>query len=248
MADWLTATVVENKQWNDRLHSLRLDVDYPAFKAGQFTRLALEIDGELVSRPFSLVNSPGTKPLDFYFIEVLDGLLSTRLAKLNAGDTILVAPKAAGLMTLDQLPEGKHLYLLSTGTGIGPFLSILNTQEVWQQFEKVVLVHAVRYQNELTYQDTIDEIKQIRAEQFIYLPFVSREQAPDALTGRIPQAVEDGRLEQRTGLKIHAEDSQVMLCGNPDMVIETMDVLINTHGLKKHSRREPGQISIEKYW
>ena len=248
MADWLTATVVENKQWTDRLHSLRLDVDYPMFKAGQFTRLALEIDGELVSRPFSLVNSPDMRPLDFYFIEVLDGLLSTRLSKLKPGDEIFVAPKAAGLMTLDQLPEGKHLYLLSTGTGVGPFLSILNSAEVWQQFEKVVLVHAVRYQNELTYQATIDAIKAAHSEQFMYVPFVSREAAPDVLSGRIPQAVEDGRFEKCTGLKINAEDSQVMLCGNPDMVLETMDVLINTHGLKKHSRRDPGQISIEKYW
>ncbi len=248
MADWLTATVVENKQWNDRLHSLRLDVDYPLFKAGQFTRLALEVEGELVSRPFSIVNSPDTRPLDFYFIEVLDGLLSTRLAKLKAGDEVLVAPKAAGLLTLDQLPEGKHLYLLSTGTGVGPFLSILNTREVWQQYEKIVLVHAVRYQNELTYQDNIDSINTAHQDQFIYVPFVSREEAPEALSGRIPQAVEDGRFEQRTGLKITAEESQVMLCGNPDMVNETMEVLINTHGLKKHSRREPGQISIEKYW
>lgn len=248
MADWLTATVVENKQWNDRLHSLRLDIDYPEFKAGQFTRLALEIDGEIVSRPFSLVNSPDTRPLDFYFIEVLDGRLSTRLAKLKAGDEIFVAPKAAGLLTLDQLAEGKHLYLLSTGTGIGPFLSILNTTEAWQQFEKVILVHAVRHQNELTYQDNIKAITTTHQDQFIYVPFVSREEMPDALSGRIPQAVEDGRFEQRTGLKINAEDSQVMLCGNPDMVLETMDVLINTHGLKKHSRRDPGQISIEKYW
>lgn len=248
MADWLTAKVVENKQWTDRLHSLRLDVDYPAFKAGQFTRLALEVEGELVSRPFSLVNSPETKPLDFYFIEVLDGLLSTQLAKLTVGDEIFVAPKAAGLMTLDQLAEGKHLYLLSTGTGIGPFLSILNTADVWQKFEKVVLVHAVRYQNELTYQDNIRAIKTAYASQFMYVPFVSREPVPEALSGRIPQAVADGRFEERTGLKINAQDSQVMLCGNPEMVLETMDVFINTHGLKKHSRREPGQISIEKYW
>lgn len=248
MAEWLTATVVENKQWNQRLHSLRVETDFPAFKAGQFTRLALHIDGEVVSRPFSLVNAPDETPLDFYFIEVADGVLSSRLAKMQAGDEILVAPKAAGLLTLDQLPEAKHLYLLATGTGVGPFLSIAKTSQVWDLFEKVVLVHAVRYQDELTYQETIAEIQAEHPDDFIFIPFVSREDCDYALSGRIPQAIEDGRLEQRAGLKISAEDSQIMLCGNPEMVQETMDVLIEKRGLKKHSRREPGQISIEKYW
>lgn len=248
MTDWLDAKVVENKQWNDRLHSLRLQVDFPPFKAGQFTRLALDIDGELINRPFSLVNAPDEQPLDFYFIEVPDGLLSTRLATLQAGDEIKVAPKAAGLLTLDQLPEARHLYLLATGTGIGPFLSIIKTATVWQQFEKVVLVHAVRFQNELTYQETIAETQAAQPDNFVYIPIVSREDCDFALSGRIPQAIEDGRLEQRAGVEISPAESQVMLCGNPAMIQETMDLLIEQRGMKKHSRRDPGQISIEKYW
>lgn len=248
MAEWLNAKVVENKQWNDRLHSLRVEADFPAFKAGQFTRIALNIDGELVSRPFSLVNAPEQRPLDFYFIEVVDGVLSTRLKALKAGDEIMVAPKAAGLLTLDQLPSAKHLYLLATGTGIGPFLSIVKTSQVWQLFEKVVLVHAVRFKDELTYQETIAEVQAEQPEDFIYIPFVSREDCDFALSGRIPQAIADGRLESRSGLTISAADSQVMLCGNPEMVQQTMDTLIEKRGLKKHTRRDPGQISIEKYW
>jgi ferredoxin--NADP+ reductase len=248
MTDWLNARVKENKQWNDRLHSLRLEADFPQFKAGQFTRLALEIDGEVVSRPFSLVNSPDEQVLDFYFIEVPNGQLSTRLAKLKAGDEMLLAPKPAGLLTVDQLPDARHLYLLATGTGIGPFLSIVKSSLAWQRFEKVVLVHAVRFQDELTYQDTIAEVQGEHGEDFIYIPFVSREQCDFALEGRIPQAIDDGRLEHRTGLDINAENSQIMLCGNPAMIQETMDLLIEKRGLKKHSRRDPGQISIEKYW
>lgn len=248
MTDWLNAKVVENKQWNDRLHSLRLEADFPKFKAGQFTRLALQIDDELVNRPFSLVNAPDERPLDFYFIEVPNGALSTQLAALQAGDEIMVAPKAAGLLTLDQLPEARHLYLLATGTGIGPFLSIIKTSEVWQQFETVVMVHAVRFQNELTYQETIAEVQAEHPERFIYIPMVSREDCDFALTGRIPQAIEDGRLERWTGLDITPEDSQIMLCGNPAMIQDTMALLIDKRGMKKHSRREPGQISIEKYW
>ncbi len=248
MTDWLTAKVVENKQWNDRLHSLRLQADFPTFKAGQFTRLAIDIDGEQVSRPFSLVNAPGEQPLDFYFIEVPDGLLSTRLANIKPGDEVMVAPKAAGLLTLDQLPEAKHLYLLATGTGVGPFLSIIKTNQAWDLFEKVVLVHGVRFQDELTYQDTIAEVQARHPEDFIYVPMVSREDCDFALSGRIPQAIEDGRLAHWTGLEITPEDSQLMLCGNPAMIQETMNLLIEQRGLKKHSRRDPGHISIEKYW
>lgn len=248
MSDWLHAKVVENKQWNDRLHSLRLETEFPEFKAGQFTRLALEIDGEVVSRPFSLVNAPDERPLDFYFIEVPDGQLSTRLAQLKTGDDIMVAPKASGLLTLDQLPEAKHLYLLSTGTGVGPFMSIIKTALAWDLFEKVTLVHAVRYQSELTYQSTIAEVQAKQPDNFVYVPMVSREQCDFALSGRIPQAIEDGRLEHWTGTEIGPEQSQVMLCGNPAMIQETMDLLIEKRGMKKHSRREPGQISIEKYW
>lgn len=248
MSDWLQATVVENKQWNDRLHSLRLETEFPAFKAGQFTRLALEIEGELVSRPFSLVNAPDERPLDFYFIEVPGGQLSTKLAHLNAGDTVMVAPRASGLLTLDQLPKAKHLYLLSTGTGIGPFMSIIKTELAWELFEKVVLVHAVRYQSELTYQATIAEVQARQPDNFIYVPMVSREQCDFALSGRIPQAIEDGRLEHWSGTEIGPEQSQIMLCGNPAMIQDTMELLIEQRGMKKHSRREPGQISIEKYW
>jgi ferredoxin--NADP+ reductase len=248
MTDWLDAKVVENKQWNDRLHSLRVQADFPKFKAGQFTRLALDIDGEVISRPFSLVNAPDEQPLDFYFIEVPEGVLSTRLAQLQPGDDIKVAPKAAGLLTPDQIPEAHHLYLLATGTGIGPFLSIIKTSEIWKQFTKVVLVHAVRFQNELTYQETIAATQAEHPEAFIYIPIVSREDCDFALSGRIPQTIEDGRLEHRAGLEISPADSQIMLCGNPAMIQETMDLLIDQRGMKKHSRRDPGQISIEKYW
>jgi len=248
MAKWLDATVVENRQWNDQLHSLRLDADFPEFKAGQFTRLALEVDGEQISRPFSLVNAPGQRPLDFYFIAVPGGTMSTRLANLRAGDEIQIADKASGLLTIDQVPEAKHLYLLSTGTGVGPFLSIIKTADTWKHFDKVVLVHAVRYQDELTYQDTIAEVQAEQPDNFIYIPMVSREDCDFALSGRIPQAIEDGRLSHWTGLALTPEHSQVMLCGNPAMIQDTMDLLIEKYDMKKHSRREPGHISIEKYW
>ncbi len=246
MAKWLNGQVVENKRWTDRLHSLRIKADIAPFQAGQFTRLALDIDGDEVSRPFSLVNAPDEPVLDFYFIEVPGGVLSTRLAALQPGDDIWVAPKAAGLMTLKQLAPASKLFLIATGTGLGPFLSIIKTTEVWQQFEQICLVHAVRFAEELSYQDTILDVKTAHAEQFHYQPIVSREAAPDALRGRIPQLIDNQKLEQALGVVID-KDSQVLLCGNPAMVQETTEVLL-ARGLTRHSRREPGNISIEKYW
>lgn len=249
MAEWLTATVVENKQWTDRLHSLKLKTAFPEFEAGQFIRLALDIDGERVSRSFSLVNAPDEDLLDVYFIEVLNGRLSPRLAALKIGDEVWVSASAKGNLTLSHLPAGaKHLYLLATGTGVGPFLSILKTSQLWQQFEKVVLVHAVRFHNELTYQDLIADIQRSQPETFSYVPFVSRELCSTGLAGRIPQALETGVFEQHIGLEITPEHSRVMLCGNPDMVRDTMEILERLYGLTKHSKREPGQINIEKYW
>lgn len=246
MSKWHEGRVVENKQWTSTLHSLRVEAPLEMFDAGQFTRLALDIEGEEVSRPFSLVNAPGEQPLDFYFIEVPGGIFSTKLAKLNPGDSVKVAAKATGLLTLKQLPPAKKLFLLATGTGIGPFLSIIKTPDVWQQFERITLVHSVRYMEELTYQQMIRNIAENHTHQFSYIPMVSREACDYAIAGRILAAIMDSKLELRAGGSID-NDSHVMLCGNPDMVQDTMNVLLK-RGLRKHSRREPGHISIEKYW
>ncbi len=247
MAQWLTGRVVENKRWTEQLHSLRVEAEIAPFAAGQFIKLGIDINGEIVSRPYSLVNPPQEKILDVYFIEVPEGLFTTRLAALQPGEEVLVAPRAAGFLVLAEVPQARHLWLISTGTGVGPFLSMLRSAEVWQRFERVVLVHAVRMSEELSYQEVVREVSAAHLQQFTYIPFVSREANASALSGRVPQAIEDGRLEQRAGIRFSAADSQVMLCGNPQMVMDTMNVLI-TRGLKKNKRSDPGQISVENYW
>lgn len=244
---WTEGRVVERVDWRAGLHSLRVAADVAEFEAGQFTKLALEIEGDVVARPYSLVNPPGSAPLDFYFIVVPDGPLSARLALLDAGDPILVAPRASGFLVLSELPPARELWLIATGTGIGPFLSILRTDAPWQRFERVVLVHAVRTAPELTYRADIDTVRTARGRRFAYVPFVSRQATDFALSGRIPQAIADGRLEARAGAKLTAANAQVMLCGNPQMVEDVTTALIE-RGLKKHRRRDPGQISVENYW
>jgi ferredoxin--NADP+ reductase len=242
---WLEAQVLDNRHWTDTLFSLRVAGPSLQFEAGQFVRIALDIDGERVARPFSFVNAPGDPVHEFYGIVVPEGPLSPRLARLQPGDTLYVAPNPAGFLVLSEILDAETLWLISTGTGIAPFLSILRTEAPWRRFKNVVLVHAVRHAKELVYRDLILEIS--RKQKLRYVTFVSREPNPGSLAGRIPAAVRDGRLEQAAGLKIAPESSQVLLCGNPDMLKDATAALVE-RGLRKHRRRNPGQISVESFW
>ena len=247
MSKWVEGKVVRLRQWTDELYSIQVAADIAPFTAGQFNRLALEIDGEMIARPYSFVNGPDNPVHEFYFITVKDGPLTAELIKLKSGDRLYLAPKAAGFFILSEVPDAETLWMLSTGTAIGPFLSILTTADVWQRFPKIVLVHAVRTVQELVYQDAINMLLEQHPDQLQYVPFVSREDTDFALRGRVPAAIEDGQLEQRAGVAITAETSQVMICGNPAMVRDTRQ-LLEVRGLKKNRRREPGQITTEQYW
>lgn len=247
MAAWIDARVTGQHRWTDRLYSLEVEAEGVRFEAGQFAKLALDIDGAEVARPYSFVNPPGGTRHEFYYITVPGGPLTTRLPALQAGDAIRLASAASGFLVLSEVPAADNLWLLSTGTGIGPFLSILGTDTPWQRYRGIVLVHAVRESTELSYRSRIEQLMAAHPQQFRYVPMVSREAAPGALAGRIPAAIADARLEQAAGLPLAAQTSQVMLCGNPDMVRDTMDVL-KARGMKKHRRRDPGHITTESYW
>ena len=237
---WLNARVIENRHWTDVLFSLRVEGARLRFQAGQFVRIALDIDGERVARAFSFVNPPHDPVLEFYGVIVPGGPLSPRLAKLQRGDTLYVAPNPAGFLVLSEVPAAKTLWLVATGTGLAPFLSILRTEEPWQRFENVVVVHAARYARELTYWESIGNT---RAR---YVTMVSREPHAPSLAGRIPAALRDGRLESAAGIKIDAH-SHFMLCGNPQMLRDTTEALAE-RGLRKHRRRAPGHITVESFW
>jgi ferredoxin/flavodoxin---NADP+ reductase len=243
--NWLEGKVVENRHWTETLFSLRVAAPRMHFEAGQFVRIALDIGAERIARPFSFVNPPQDPVLEFYGVVVPEGPLSPPLARLKSGDTLYIARNPAGFLVLPEVPQAETLWLLSTGTGIAPFLSILRTEAPWQRYRNVVLVHAVRYAPELAYRALVAEIG--RAHGLRYVTFASREPAPPALTGRIPAAVRDGRLEQAAGLKLAPESSQVMLCGNPDMLKDTTAALIE-RGMRKHRRRSPGHITVEAFW
>ena len=242
---WLEGRVLENRHWTEALFSLRVAGVALSFEAGQFVRIALDIAGSRTARPFSLVNAPEDPVLEFYGIVVPEGPLSPRLVRLAPGERLFVAPNPAGFLVLSEVRDAETLWLIATGTGIAPFLSILRTEAPWRRFRHVVLVHAVRFSQELTYRESIDALRRSRGLR--YVSFVSREAAAGALAGRIPAAVRDGRLEAAAGLELASDCSQVMLCGNPEMLKDTTAVLAE-RGMRKHRRRSPGHITVESFW
>jgi ferredoxin--NADP+ reductase len=248
---WVEGRVQSLVRWTDELYSVRVAAPQVQFNAGQFARLALPAPpGEkeaMIGRPYSFVNPPHDSPHEFYFIVVPGGPLTPRLAALQPGDSLWLGPRANGFFTLAEVPATESLWCIATGTGLGPFLSMLRTDEPWDKFGRVVLVHGVRHARELTYQDAIAGIRAARAGAFTYIPMVTREPHPHALAGRIPAAIEDGRLEARASLALTAENAHVMLCGNPAMV-DDVQLVLDRRGMRRHRRREPGHVTLETYW
>jgi ferredoxin--NADP+ reductase len=247
MATWIQGRVVEHKHWNAYLHTLCIEADLAPFAAGQFVKLGLKMEGEVVAHPYSLVNPPQQRPLEIFYIEVPDGKLSPHLVKLQPGDVVQLSPTAHGFMTLDEIPTARDLWLIASGTGIGPFLSMLGTERLWQQYEHAVLVYSVRYQRDLAYLERIQQLINAHPGRLQFVPLITREASDVGLPCRIQQALEDGRLEKHAQTKLSPEHSQVILCGNPQMV-EDIQGLLATRGLKKHRRRDPGHITTETYW
>ena len=247
MADWVAGRVVGKHRWNDTHFSVRIDAPMTDFRAGQFVRIGLGEGDERIGRPYSFVNAPGEAPIEIFFNIVPEGPLSGRLAALEPGDPVWVTAQANGYLTLEQVPEhANHLWLLATGTAVGPFLSILKTPEAWQRFDRVVLAYGVRYRVDLAYQELIDELRASHPEQFAYVPMVTREPVPGGIRDRIPAALSDGRLERQAGLALDGDRAHVMLCGNAGMIADATTVL-QERGLRRHLRKEPGQFSTEKY-
>ena len=246
MTDWTQGRLVRRHPWNAELFSLFIEAPVDSFMAGQFVRLALDIEGERVARPYSIISAPEEEHLEILFNIVPDGPLSGRLATLKPGDSVWVTRQAAGLFTLAEVPDIADLWLMATGTGVGPYLSMLRADDPWHRFERIVLVQAVRLAADLVHRDLITALRERHPDRFDYVPVVSREQTPSSLCGRIPALIGSGELEARVGVGIDAERSHVMLCGNQAMIRDTIDVL-GQRGLRRHLRREPGHITTEKY-
>jgi ferredoxin--NADP+ reductase len=170
------------------------------------------------------------------------------LLGLGPGDPLLVERKPQGFFTLKWVPEARELWCVATGTGLGPFLSILRSPELWQRFERVVVAHGARDALHLPHRDDLDVLAAEHPGALVSVGLVSREPGTSGLLhGRVTTALADGSLERAAGTSIDANRTHVMLCGNPEMV-EEMISLLAARGLKKHRVRNPGHITVEKYW
>jgi ferredoxin--NADP+ reductase len=236
------------------LFTLRTTRD-PGFRfvAGQFARLGVtKADGTTVWRAYSMVSSPHDEFLEFFSIVVPDGEFTSELSRLREGDTLMIEKQAVGYLTADRFSDGRDLWLLSTGTGVAPFLSILQDFEVWEKFERIILVYSAREGKELAYQQLIAELTQRDylaeyADKFQFIATVTREEYPGALHGRITALIENGELERVAGVELSPGFSRVMICGNPQMIDDTRAVL-KQRDMRLNLSRKPGQIAVENYW
>jgi ferredoxin/flavodoxin---NADP+ reductase len=247
MNEWIQGVVVANTHWTDNLFSLQVSAVIDEFRAGQYTSLALETGGERHAQPYSILSCPRHLPLEFFLYTHEEGELSTELARLRNGDQIWIKRKPEGSFTLQQVASADSLWLLATGTGVAPFLSMLQTEEIWERFEHVVLVYAARTLQDLCYQTLIAEIQGAHLQQFSFIPFISRETQPGMMHGHIPLAISNGELERHAGRVLTPQGSQIMLCGNPGMVKDAYDRL-QQRGFRQNAGDRSGQITFESYW
>ena len=220
------------------------------FTAGQFARIGLKVGEELVVRAYSIVSSPFDETLEFFSIVVPDGAFTSNLQHLKVGDELYLEKIPYGYLTLAryQQPLPHDLWLLATGTGLAPFLSMLQDFDTWSKYQKINLVYSVRTAAELAYVDRIQEIAETFGEGhngFKFIPIITRD--PSApLHDRLPILIENGELEKSAGIELNPATSHVMLCGNPQMVDDTKEAL-KRRGLTMNRRGE-GNIAVENYW
>jgi len=223
------------------------------FVAGQFARLGVtKADGSIVWRAYSMVSSPHDEFLEFFSIVVPGGEFTSELSRLREGDTLLVEKEAYGYLTLDRFVDGRDLWLLATGTGVAPFVSILQDFEVWEKFDTIKLVYSAREGRELAYTELIAGLTEREylaeyAGKLQFIPVVSREQAEGALRGRITDLIVNGELERAAGVALTPEHSRVMICGNPQMIDDTRQ-LLKARDMRLSLSRKPGQVAVENYW
>lgn len=270
-----TVTVLSKTTWTPNLFSFTVSrPDSFKFTAGQFVRLGVnpshlnyykqqgeagndvsnEALNEDIFRAYSIVSSPFDEVLEFFSIVIPDGAFTSQLQHLEVGDELLLNTMPFGFLTLAryQKPLPKDLWLLATGTGLAPFLSMLQDLKTWEDYEHIILAYSARSIEELAY---VDKIKSLQEDfgslvdnpaKLIFIPIVTREPIEGALTERLPKLLLDGTLQERAGIALDVDSTHVMLCGNPDMVEDTKETL-KSLGLVMNRRGE-GNIAVENYW
>ena len=248
-------TITDVRPWTDSLFSFRTTRDRGyRFVPGQFARIGVQDaeTGEMIWRAYSIASANYDEHLEFFSVVVPGGKFTSRLSKLKEGDPILVERKSYGFLTTDRFEAGRDLWMLATGTGLAPFLSILHDFHTWENYENLILVQSVRTQAELAYEDLIrgfdkSEYYAEFAHKLSYARIVTREYVPGAFGDRVTRLLASGVLQTNLGIELDQERSRFMVCGNPEMVEDTRKLLLG-RGFRPSRRNDPGHIVQENYW
>lgn len=245
--------VLSVHHWNDTLFSFTTTRDPGLrFENGHFVMIGLEVEGKPLLRAYSIVSPNHEEYLEFLSIKVPDGPLTSRLQHINEGDALLVSRKATGTLVIHDLLPGKNLYLFGTGTGLAPYMSIIRDPETYERFEKVILVHGVRYKSELAYHEYLTEelpnheyLGELAQKQLLYYPTVTREDFVHQ--GRITDLVESGKLTDDLGLpRLDPEQDRAMICGSPAMLEDLSNMLDQMGFTASPKTGVPGEYVIER--
>jgi ferredoxin--NADP+ reductase len=252
MSAFYREKVLSVQHWTDTLFSFRATRDSGfRFQNGQFAMIGLEVDGRPLMRAYSMASANHEEELEFFSIKVADGPLTSRLQRIREGDTILVGRKATGTLVADNLIPGERLLLLSTGTGLAPFASLVKDPDVYERFDTIVLVHGCRQVSELAYGEELvaklrdDELfGPLLSEKLLYYPTVTRE--PFRNRGRITDLITSKQLFNDLHLPpLDIATDRIMMCGSPAM-LEELRQLFEARGCLEGSNSEPGHFVIEK--
>ncbi|XRY30710.1 MAG: FAD-binding oxidoreductase [Buchnera aphidicola (Tetraneura akinire)] len=251
--NWIIGKIYKIKKWNEKLFTLIIHASIDPFIAGQFTKLAI-FDNKnkkiSIQRAYSFVNPPKKKNLEFYILLIPNGKLTNYLYNLKPSEKILISKNSFGFFTIDKIKSCENLWMISTGTGVGPYISILQ-DNIWKtKFKRIIVVNAVRYKSDLIYLPLLKKIKKENKGRIQIITIISREKFfhNKYLKERIPNLIKNNILEEKVGIKINSKNSHVMLCGNPNMVRETKKILQEEKKLTKNLIRKPGHITTENYW
>ena len=249
---FLEERVLTVHHWTDRLFSFTTTRGQGLrFSNGHFTMIGLMVDGKPLLRAYSVVSANYEEHLEFLSIKVPNGPLTSRLQHIQVGDTILVGKKPTGTLLIDYLLPGKRLYLISTGTGLAPFMSVIRDPDTYEKFQEVILIHGVREVAELAYHDYITQelprheiLGEMVSKQLKYYPTVTRE--PFRNQGRSPDLIESGKLFTDLGVPpLNPLEDRVMLCGSPEM-LASLKTLLEKRDFEEGSTTRPGDFVIER--